>query len=311
MVFMERTLKQLSSIPLKGGCYIFRGEKGLGKKSASIEVASRLLSTPLDKLMVHPDYYELSPEKGKGSIGIDDLQELREFASLVPVVAECKICVIDDANLLTNEAQNSLLKLLEEQTVSLIVILIAHENMLDTISSRSKEILFYPLEEEQFSNALSSLVGDIDAVASCLACGRIGFYLDVIKDKEYLQTVRQSLQWFCNPTAERDGLFQALHLLKEKDKDNFFEKYSANYVIAFLHVLRVEVFAKSMERKYDPSISSSICSIESIHTDADALLKAYGITSNAISLLNVRNGFNKNDFFGLICSLCELVKKER
>lgn len=71
-------------------------------------------------------------------ISIAQARELIKFASLRPVNSKQKIALIRDAQIMTIEAQNSLLKLIEEPPTYLQIILIVNnpKNLLDTILSR-------------------------------------------------------------------------------------------------------------------------------------------------------------------------------
>src|SRR5689334_2168130 len=59
------------------------------------------------------DYFELRTQK-KRSIGVEETRDLKSWANLKPFSAPFKLAVIFDAQVLTPEAQNSLLKLIEE-----------------------------------------------------------------------------------------------------------------------------------------------------------------------------------------------------
>ena len=76
-------------------------------------------------------------------ISITQTRELIKFASLRPHNSTTKFALIDDAQFLTIEAQNSLLKLIEEPPVFLQIILSVDDpkNLIDTILSRC--ILIY------------------------------------------------------------------------------------------------------------------------------------------------------------------------
>lgn len=82
------------------------------------------------------DVLLIKPE-GK-SIGIDRIRELKEWLSLKPSKGTRKTAVIFEASEMTIEAQNSLLKTLEEPPLSTIIILTTQnkQSLLPTIVSR-------------------------------------------------------------------------------------------------------------------------------------------------------------------------------
>ncbi len=98
----------------------------------------------------HPDFIYVPPSRN--SVKIDQIRAVKEFANLKPVLSRKKLIVIDDADTMTKEASNALLKVLEEPPVDTYFILIAHElnALLPTVLSRVQGIEFPPLEEGAF-----------------------------------------------------------------------------------------------------------------------------------------------------------------
>lgn len=82
------------------------------------------------------------------SIGIDTVKIVRNKLFLKPIKSEYKVLIIEDAHLLTPQAQNALLKLLEEPPEHTFIFLGSdtHEALLPTIRSRCQMII---LEEKR------------------------------------------------------------------------------------------------------------------------------------------------------------------
>lgn len=91
---------------------------------------------------IHPDVIELSPPEGKERIGIGQVRDVIRSAQFAPVQSDCKVCLIANAEGLTIEAANALLKILEEPPRGLRFILLAEHpsDLLPTIISRSRLI---------------------------------------------------------------------------------------------------------------------------------------------------------------------------
>ena len=89
-----------------------------------------------------PDLKFLEKAKDKATIGVDAVKDFREDMFLSSTEAEKKIYVIDDADCMTVEAQNALLKILEEPPSNVLIILLANEcdRILSTIKSRVQYI---------------------------------------------------------------------------------------------------------------------------------------------------------------------------
>jgi len=90
---------------------------------------------------------ETSVKQNTQSIGIEDIKQMQKKIFLKPIKSEFKAVIIDDAQLLTIEAQNALLKVLEEPPAHTLIILSTDtkETILPTIISRCQVT---QLEEE-------------------------------------------------------------------------------------------------------------------------------------------------------------------
>jgi DNA polymerase-3 subunit delta' len=95
----------------------------------------------------------------KPSIGIDQVREMLDELALAPVESGKRVFVIDPASALREDAQNALLKGLEEPPArSLIVLLAEHEGeLLSTIASRCLIIRSDELSVEQTAGVLEGL----------------------------------------------------------------------------------------------------------------------------------------------------------
>ena len=91
---------------------------------------------------VHPDLIELVPLSGKEWIGIDQVRDVIRRGQFSPVEGQRKVCLVPRAETLTTEAENALLKVLEEPTRDLVFLLLAVSptDVLPTILSRSRVV---------------------------------------------------------------------------------------------------------------------------------------------------------------------------
>ena len=150
--------------------YMFIGTKGIGKKQFAKEFAKGILCVedkgrPCGKCKSciefigdnNPDYYEIELLKDENSIKIDQIRQMQKRVQELPIVSERKVYIIDDAELMTKEAQNCLLKTLEEPPKFVTIILIvSNENLiLNTIKSRCLKIYFNNLSEEELKKYIN------------------------------------------------------------------------------------------------------------------------------------------------------------
>lgn len=145
--------------------YLFTGPRGTGKKKAAIQMAKAIFcdqrkngdscDTCMNCRRVehgnHPDLHLIEPE-GR-SIKIDQIRELRKEFNYSVVEAKTKIYILVDADTMTREAANSLLKFLEEPIGNVIAILLTtnQHSMLPTILSRCQVIPFHELPWQEIA----------------------------------------------------------------------------------------------------------------------------------------------------------------
>lgn len=116
---------------------LLSGPRGIGKGSVSRQLAADLLGTPLERLDKDAYFKPISSGK-EPSISIEAVRELEHFLSRkVPGDAQ-RVVVIEDGHTMTLEAQNALLKTLEEPPLQTTIILtaVSEQSLLPTIRSR-------------------------------------------------------------------------------------------------------------------------------------------------------------------------------
>jgi len=125
------------------------GPVGVGKRAAARWMARTTLGGDDGALpehddapREHPDLRWIGPLEDRQSIGIDQIRELIADLSLTSYEGGGKVAVIDPANVMTNDAANSLLKTLEEPPGDALLILVADRvgKLPATIFSRCQRI---------------------------------------------------------------------------------------------------------------------------------------------------------------------------
>lgn len=172
--------------------YIFAGEKGSGKKLLAKVFAMTLQCErhgkepclqcgSCKKAMSrnHPDIIYISHEK-PNSVGIEDIREqLISDISIKPYAGPYKIYILDEAEKLTAQAQNALLKTIEEPPAYAVILLLVNDGgtLLPTISSRCMTLNFKPVRDEVIKKYLMEElhVPDYQAeVSVAFAQGNVG-----------------------------------------------------------------------------------------------------------------------------------------
>ena len=134
----------------------------------------------------------------KTEIGIDDIRGLQRLANLPPYEGKCKVFIIDDAEYLSTEAANSLLKILEEPPPRVVWLLLAaeEERLLPTIISRCQRLELKPVPSEQVQEILvNSYNADADKakLLTQLCHGRLGWALSALANDDILEQRSQRI----------------------------------------------------------------------------------------------------------------------
>lgn len=120
------------------------GETGSGKIALALAIAANLLKVTPDKLEQYPYFIRLQKPKDKKEIPIENVRELLKKMILKTQGSEIvrRVVVIEQADKLSEEAQNALLKALEEPAPDTVFILTApsRRNILPTVVSRTQVI---------------------------------------------------------------------------------------------------------------------------------------------------------------------------
>ena len=185
---------------------LFCGPHGTGKKSMAEIFARSLLCSasgnrPCDacpgckKLLegVHPDVHRVAPEKN--TIRIHQIRELVEKLSLASYEGGKKIAIIDRADSMNENAQNALLKTLENPTGDTVFFLLTDTPgaLLPTIISRCLQLRFHCLETEECAAVLErrGMEKERARLLAALAQGSVGRALEIGGDGEYLELRRR------------------------------------------------------------------------------------------------------------------------
>ena len=162
----KQLLKKIINTNNVAHSYMFVGQDSVGKFLFAKEFAKAILCISKEKMCNkcksciefdtnnNPDFSIIEPDGN--SIRIDQIRELTKKVYEKPVVSDKKVYIINESQVMTKEAQNSLLKTLEEPPEYVTIILVtSNENtFLPTIKSRCTKIVFNKLTKEELTNVL-------------------------------------------------------------------------------------------------------------------------------------------------------------
>lgn len=187
--------------------WLFTGPPGSGRSNAAIAFAAALQceqggcgqcqSCHNVSVGSHPDVRVTRTEKL--SIGVDEVRELVRTSALAPAGRRWQVMIVEDADRLTEQAANALLKAIEEPTARTVWLLCAPtvEDVLPTIRSRTRLVV---LATPSSADVAAFLVrhDEVDEVTAMHAArasqGHIGRARALARDEEIRGRRREVVQ---------------------------------------------------------------------------------------------------------------------
>lgn len=196
--------------------YILTGEEGMGRKMLARAFAMTLLCerSSQEPCMEchscrqllsgnHPDVIWVTHEK-PASIGVDDIRlQINDTIQIKPYSSAYKIYIVDEAGKMTVQAQNALLKTIEEPPSYAILLLLTtnSEAFLPTILSRCIQLKLKPLRNSEISGYLTQSMKLKESQADVYAAfarGNLGKAIHLAVSEEFQLMYQQVINLLKN-----------------------------------------------------------------------------------------------------------------
>ncbi len=196
--------------------YLFSGPESVGKFTLARLFAECLIKTTdtallysnavrvgeirkdnlIDLAIIEPEREEKKGVVKERDIKIEQMREAQKFLLTYPSQGKYKVLIINNAHRMSEAAQNSLLKILEEPNSTSIIILATHDSgkILPTLKSRCQKINFSLVDEEEIKKGLEAVKIKTGDELLALSLGRPGIALTLNADKEKLTVWQNSLR---------------------------------------------------------------------------------------------------------------------
>ncbi len=184
--------------------YLITGAPGIGRRSLALELAMAVNCTQPPApgefcgecrscrqiaKMQHPDLSIVEPEGEGGMIKVDQVRQLQHSLTLAPYEARYRVALLCSFQFANANAQNALLKTLEEAPRQVILLLTADsaENLLPTIASRCEILRLRPLSTQHLEEKLVQhwqFTPDDARLYAHLSAGRPGIAIKLAADAQ-------------------------------------------------------------------------------------------------------------------------------
>lgn len=197
------------------GCYIIEGADGTGKLTISRLFAAALCcenktadSFPCGTchscknifLNNYIDVVEVRPEEEGKRISIKQIREMLQATHISATEGDWRVFIIDDSQNMKKEAQNALLKSIEEPSPQTVFLLLTDDKtkLLPTVRSRAVHLKTSPLSSAQLRQCLQGKVQDENQMEDIilLSGGSLGKALSLLKDSATLGVQKKTFDYF-------------------------------------------------------------------------------------------------------------------
>ncbi len=237
---VTRTLKNAIAAGKVSHAYLFAGSRGTGKTSTAKLLAKALnciegpTAEPCGKCEsctgisagTSLDVIEMDAASNRG---IDDIRDIRDKVAFSPVGGRAKVYILDEAHMLTKEASNAFLKVLEEPPAHVIFVLCTTEahKVIPTIRSRCQKFEFRRPSADMVLGVLSRIAA-AEGIAidegglAAIARNSAGAFRDAIGTLDQLATYCDGEISLADTLAllgavPSDLLFEAIDIVAEED----------------------------------------------------------------------------------------------
>ncbi|MBQ9448846.1 MAG: hypothetical protein IJU60_03120 [Acholeplasmatales bacterium] len=218
--------------------YLFYGPNGTGKKEMAFALSCLLYGVDLDspegKQITegkHLNVEYIAKEEGKTAVSKEQILSIQDEFSKTSLVSGKRIYIVDGLDTATKQAQNSLLKFIEEPSGEYVGIFLATElsDVLSTIQSRCEIVYFKPISNEDLINELkNNWVDPLDSALASSLTNSIDEALEIVKSDDFLKTKEIFLR-----LIELKSDFEGVEFFSE-NVEYFIEKSRLEMLINFV-----------------------------------------------------------------------------
>jgi len=221
--------------------YLIIGPENTGKLTLALKLAQIFLES--ENIESHPDLAIIQPDNAKNpKISIADIKEVRNKAQLSASYGGSKVFIISSAEKMTVEAQNALLKTLEEPAEKTIFILTvtSEKLLLPTILSRCQKIKIPLLPQQQIKNYLNIKELKKAEIISRLSLGKVGLALKISENQEMMTNILEKFKQIIKVIKDKN-LINRFQKANEFSNPQSFHQYAECFEVIFRDLLHLKI----------------------------------------------------------------------
>ena len=248
-----KDLKRLADRGELSHGYVFWGPAMVGKRVVAEALANYLESGDFEEPKLIQDFLRISPDE-KNTIGIDRVREIKNFLWQKPALSARRTVVLDDAQCMTTDAQNALLKITEEPPASSLILLTTSDSdaLNPTVFSRLQKIYFSPVSRDELAAWATEKFGGAKNVLEAVrkSAGRPGLLHAFLTGEDFTESVEVAERMFKLPADKRRDLVKKI---MDRDDFNFGKLLDAIILVSsweFMEKKNVSFWHKLLELRY-------------------------------------------------------------
>lgn len=202
--------------------YVFSGKRGIGKTTAALAFASLLTGgSAADVTVVTNEQYDRDSKSG--ALSVRAVRAVGAELYVKPYAAEKRVFIIPNAERMTVQAQNALLKAFEEPPAYCVIILVTQNEqmLLPTIRSRAVSVRFSPLDDAELRAFLGDRAKDCSPLFLRLADGSPGRAMELLENGELESVLAEFVPLFASLAAGGAAAVYKLIGYFAAQKDNY------------------------------------------------------------------------------------------
>jgi len=290
--------------------YILEAPSGAGKKTFARAIAATMAAhserdgeqaeKKCRRILegTSPDVMMLTREEGKKTIGVENVRDFCASAFLTPSELDFKMYIFDEADRMTPQAQNALLKIIEEPPAGVHMLLLCENSLslLSTVRSRAQKITLEVFDAgalrsyAEKSGLAEAADPDQLSFAVRMAGGSVGRLRELLDEKAFAFSVYSAAKKIIEGQAANNRSMSYFHFLKQitdfVTTRDVLDALTEHLLSAYGDLARVKNAEGAVSLFFEPDEAEEL----SMQFALESLLKSFAVTDSVRSDMKWNTG---------------------